>query len=199
MAEGTRLEPYSPCQGLVRGQGGLEDVQACVDLAVHLPVAHQAHELLAHPISAPGATHWAGLRRPCGIDFDDWHAREGGLVLDLTVNFTAGPGGEATVHPTGPTSRTVEGEVLQDDGGLMIACEPHESLRESVEPLANAIPFPPSFSTQKPTHDPPVAGLPPGEPPPATKVGLLNSPDDAERDAEEPLGRLGGRHAIPGV
>src|SRR5438132_13426882 len=27
MAEGTGLEPYSPCQGLVRGQGGLQDVQ----------------------------------------------------------------------------------------------------------------------------------------------------------------------------
>src|SRR6266508_3050813 len=26
MAEGTGLEPYSPCQGLVRGQGGLQDV-----------------------------------------------------------------------------------------------------------------------------------------------------------------------------
>src|SRR5207245_9624921 len=37
MAEGTGLEPYSPCQGLVRGQGGLQDVHACVDLPVHLP------------------------------------------------------------------------------------------------------------------------------------------------------------------
>src|SRR3989441_13207431 len=145
MAEGTGLEPYSPCQGLVRGQGGFEDVQACVDLAVHLPVAREAHELLAHPISAPRATHWAGRRWPCGIDFDDWHAREGGLVLDLTVDLTAGPGGEATVHPTGPTSRTVGGGGLQDDGGLMIACEPHESLREAGEALADAIPFPPSL------------------------------------------------------
>src|SRR3989449_7239511 len=85
MAEGTGLEPYSPCQGLVRGQGGLEDVQARVDLAVHLPVAHEAHELLAHPISAPRATHWAGLRRPCRIDFDHGHTREGGLVFDLTM------------------------------------------------------------------------------------------------------------------
>src|SRR5947209_13657641 len=76
MAEGTGLEPYSPCQGLVRGQGGFEDVQRRVVLPVHLPVAHEAHEILAHPISAPGATHWAGLRRPCRIYLDHRHARE---------------------------------------------------------------------------------------------------------------------------
>src|SRR2546425_12887818 len=85
IAEGTGLEPYSPCQGLVRGQGGLEDVQARVDLSIHLPVAHEAHEHLAHPISAPGATHWAGLARPCGVDLDHGHTREGGLVFDLTM------------------------------------------------------------------------------------------------------------------
>src|SRR2546426_71079 len=56
MAEGTGLEPYSPCQGLVRGQGGGEDVQACVNLAIHPPVAHLPDKILAHPISAPGAT-----------------------------------------------------------------------------------------------------------------------------------------------
>src|SRR5207245_8210623 len=108
MAEGTGLEPYSPCQGLVRGQGGLEDVQACVDLAIHLPVAHQADEHLAHPISAPSATRWAGLAGPCGIDLDDRYAREGGLVLDLTVDLASGPGGEAAVHPTGSTARAVK-------------------------------------------------------------------------------------------
>src|SRR3970282_700051 len=86
IAEGTGLEPYSPCQGLVRGQGGLEDVHACVDLAVHAPFALQALEHLAHPISAPGATRWAGLGRPLRVDLDDRHALEGGLVLDLTVN-----------------------------------------------------------------------------------------------------------------
>src|SRR5437899_6644619 len=80
MAEGTGLEPYSPCQGLVRGQSGLQDVHACVDLPVHLPVAHQADEHLAHPISAPSATHWAGLTGPCRIDLDDGHTREGGLA-----------------------------------------------------------------------------------------------------------------------
>src|SRR5437867_9228980 len=91
MAEGTGLEPYSPCQGLVRGQGGLQDVQACVDLAIHFPVARKAHEILAHPISAPGATHWAGLTGPCRVDFDDGYADEGGFVLDLTVNLATRP------------------------------------------------------------------------------------------------------------
>src|SRR5436309_14778453 len=120
MAEGTGLEPYSPCQGLVRGQGGLQDVQACVDLAVHLPIAHQAHEHLAHPISAPGATHWAGLTRPCGIDLDQWRAREGGLVFDLTVDFTARPRGEPTIHPAGAAARSLESEVFEDDRGATI-------------------------------------------------------------------------------
>src|SRR2546425_10097759 len=71
MAEGTGLEPDSPCQSLVRGQGGLQDVHACVDLTIHLPVAHLADEILAHPISAPSATHWAGLTGPRGIDCDE--------------------------------------------------------------------------------------------------------------------------------
>src|SRR3989454_1251105 len=101
MAEGTGLEPYSPCQDLVRGQGGLEDVQACVDLPVHLPVAHLADEHLAHPISAPSATHWAGLTRPSWIHLDDWNAFEGGLVFDLTMDLTAGPGGQAAVPSRG--------------------------------------------------------------------------------------------------
>src|SRR2546427_4772152 len=101
MAEGTGLEPYSPCQSLVRGQGGLEDVQACVDLPVHLPVAHQTHEHLAHPISAPGATHWAGPTGPLRVDLDDGHAREGGLVLDLTMYFASRPRRETAVHPKG--------------------------------------------------------------------------------------------------
>src|SRR5437870_12841579 len=101
MAEGTGLEPYSPCQGLVRGQGGFQDVHACVDLPVHLPVAHQADELLAHPVSAPGATRWAGLTCPLSVDLDHGHAREGGLVLDLTMDLAARPRGQATVHSPG--------------------------------------------------------------------------------------------------
>src|SRR5207245_9137099 len=94
MADGTGLEPYSPCQSLVRGQGGLQDVHACVDLTIHLPVAHQTDEHLAHPISAPSATHWAGLAGPCGIDLDDRNAFEGGFVLDLTMNLSTRPGGQ---------------------------------------------------------------------------------------------------------
>src|SRR3989442_3271839 len=96
IAEGTGLEPYSPCQGLVRGQGGFQDVHARVDLPVHLPIAHQADELLAYPVSAPGATRWAGLRRPLGVDLDDRHAREGGLVFDLTMDLAAVPSRHAT-------------------------------------------------------------------------------------------------------
>src|SRR5438445_11253096 len=101
MAEGTGLEPYSPCQGLVRGQGGLQDVQACVDLTIHLPVAIEAHEILAHPISAPSATHWAVLTGPLRVDLDDGHAREGGLVLDLTMDCASRPRRDTAVHPTG--------------------------------------------------------------------------------------------------
>src|SRR3990172_12746866 len=90
-AEGTGPEPYGPRQGLVRGQGRLQDVQARVVLAVHLPVAREAHEVLAHPVSAPRATRWAGLGRPCGMDLDDGDARRQGLVLNLAVEFALGP------------------------------------------------------------------------------------------------------------
>src|SRR5438309_4808179 len=107
MAEGTGLEPYSPCQGLVRGQGGLEDVHACVDLTIHLPIAHQADEHLAHPISAPRATHWAGLRRPCWIHLNDWNSGERGFILDLPVDFATRPGRESAVHPARDSTRTV--------------------------------------------------------------------------------------------
>src|SRR2546422_7143872 len=69
IAEGTGLEPYSPCQGLVRGQGGLEDVQACVDLTIHFPVAHQADE---HPLPT------LSRRR----------APHTGQVLDVHAGFT---------------------------------------------------------------------------------------------------------------
>src|SRR5438309_9868863 len=82
--------------------------QRRVVLPVHLPVAHQAHELLAHPVSAPGATHWAGLRRPRGGEFDHGHAREGGLVLVVTVNLATGPGGDPSVHFPRWTTRAVE-------------------------------------------------------------------------------------------
>src|SRR2546426_11935367 len=115
MAEGTGLEPYSPCQGLVRGQGGFEDVHACVDLPVHFPVAHQADEHLAHPISAPSATHWAGLTGPRWVHFDHRHAREGGLVFDLTMDFAARPRSTPTIHPSGKSSRPAEGKLLQDN------------------------------------------------------------------------------------
>src|SRR3989454_11572371 len=127
MAEGTGLEPYSPCQGLVRGQGGLEDVQACVDLSFRLPVTREAHEILAHPISAPSATHWAGLTGPGGIDLDDGQSGEGGLVLDLTMNLASRPRGESTVHPTRPTACAAEGKVLEDNCCATILGELHES------------------------------------------------------------------------
>src|SRR3989475_11752563 len=112
MAEGTGLEPYSPCHGVVAGQGGLEDVQACVDLTIHFPVAHQADEHLAHPISAPSATHWAGLTGPCRVHFDDGHAFEGGLVLNLTMDFTARPRCTLTIHPSGKSAGPPKGKPL---------------------------------------------------------------------------------------
>src|SRR2546427_6966965 len=120
MAEGTGLEPYSPCQGLVRGQGGLEDVHTCVDLAIHLPVANEAYEILAHPISAPCATHWAGLTGPCRVDLDDGHAREGGLVLDLAMNLPTRPRRESAVRSTESAAGSTQGEVLEDNCRLTI-------------------------------------------------------------------------------
>src|SRR2546427_11605864 len=57
MAECTGLVPKSPCQGIVRGQGGLEDVHTSVDLAIHFPDTHHAYEHLAHPISTSAAPY----------------------------------------------------------------------------------------------------------------------------------------------
>src|SRR2546428_6751777 len=108
MAEGTGLEPYSPCQGLVRGQGGLQDVHACVDLSSHLPVAHQADEHLAYPISAPGATHWAGLTGPLRVHFDDGHACVDGFVFDLAMELGTRPRRKTAVHSVGTASRPVQ-------------------------------------------------------------------------------------------
>src|SRR3989442_2805936 len=131
MAEGTGLEPYSPCQGLVRGQGGFEDVHACVDLPVHFPVAHQADEHLAHPISAPSATHGAGLTGPLRVDSDDRHGGEGGLVFDLTMDLGAGPRGQSTVHLPRPPTRAVEREVLEDDRRLILDEIPARTVAEA--------------------------------------------------------------------
>src|SRR5713226_8787976 len=117
MAEGTGLEPYSPCQGLVRGQGGFQDVHACVDLPVHLPVAHQADEHLAHPISAPGATHWAGLSCPLRVHFDDGHTPREGLVVDQAVQLPLRPRREAAPHLSSTSTASWHLEFLKDDSG----------------------------------------------------------------------------------
>src|SRR3989475_5426814 len=159
MAEGTGLEPYSPCQSLVRGDGGFQDVQACVDLAIHLPVAHLADEHLAHPISAPSATHWAGLTGPCRVHFDHRHAREGGLVLNLTVDLTAAPGGKAAIHPAGAAACAVECEVLEDNRGPSAFSELHKSFRDSVQSLSDPMPLPLAFPIQQTTQDPSVPSL----------------------------------------
>src|SRR5437867_6466570 len=103
-AEGTGPEPYGPRQGLVRGQGGFQDVQTCVVLPIHLPVAHKAGEVLAHPISAPCATRWAGLGRPGWVDLDDGDAGGERLVFDLAVEFAPRPRGEPTSHPRSSTA-----------------------------------------------------------------------------------------------
>src|SRR3989441_6267986 len=88
---GHRAGTVQPLPRPRSSQGGLEDVHACVDLTIHLPVAHLADEHLAHPISAPSATHGAGLTGPRGIDFDDGNAFEGGLVFNLPMDFATRP------------------------------------------------------------------------------------------------------------
>src|SRR5919198_299735 len=163
IAEGTGPQPYGPGQGLIGGQGGLQDVDARVDLPIHLPIAHPADEILAYPISAPGATRWAGLGRPLGIDPDDEHAGEGGLVLDLTIDFGTGPGAEAAVHllrlPSGP----VQGEVLQDDRGPGVLGKPDEPFRDPMQSLPHPITFALTFAVEESPGDPAVARLLPGE------------------------------------
>ncbi len=186
MAEGTGPEPYGPCQGPVRGQGGFQDVHPGVDLPVHLPVAHLADEHLAHPISAPSATHWAGLTGPLRVDFDDRHAREGGLVFDLTVDLATGPGGETTIRSPRAAARAVEGEVLEDDCGSTRRRGPHEPLGYSMESLPNSVPFPATFSIEEDSLDASVVGLLPRESPPSSEVSLLDTPHTVERHTEKP-------------
>src|SRR5438093_3222255 len=185
MAEGTGLEPYSPCQGLVRGQGGLEDVQACVDLAVHLPIAHQAHEHLAHPISAPSATHWAGLTGPRGIDFDDRHAFEGRLVLDLTMGLPPRPARKTPVHLPRSAPRAVKREVLEDYCGAILPCDFDQLFRHVVEPLADTIVLPQSLSAKQSSGESPVAGLPSGELSSSAEMCCLDETDAIQCNPQE--------------
>src|SRR5712691_3905583 len=185
MAEGTGLEPYSPCQGLVRGQGGLQDVQACVDLPVHFPVAHQADEILAYPISAPGAIRWAGLAGPLRVDLDDGHAREGGLVLNLAMDFASRPRVQAAVHPVRASACSVERQVLEDDCRSTCCRRPHEPLRHSMQPLPNSVPLSAPFSTEENLLDPSVLGLFLCESPSSSEMGFLDAPHAIEGHAEE--------------
>src|SRR5438128_11196137 len=161
MAEGTGLEPYSPCQGLVRGQGGLEDVHACVDLPVHLPVAHQADEHLAHPISAPSATHWAGLAGPGWVDLDDGHAREGGLVFDQAMNLPARPRRKATVHPTRSAVQACQFEVLENDCGLRSQGELNKTFADEMESLFDPAAFSCALPREKSSLNSSVLSLSP--------------------------------------
>ncbi len=186
MAEGTGLEPYSPCQGLVRGQGGLQDVHPCVDLPVHLPVAHLADEHRAHPISAPGATHWAGLTGPCRVDFDHGNPFEGGLVLDLTVDLGTRPRRQPAIHSSGTATSAVKREVLKDNRGTTRLRETHEPFRDSMEPLPDSVPLSAAFAIEEDPLDASVSRLLPREPPPSSEVRLLDTPHTVERHTKEP-------------
>src|SRR5439155_3978359 len=83
-------------------------------------------------------------------------------------------------------SGTVEGEVLQDNCGLRLRRESHEALRDPVEPVADAVPFPSALAIEKPSGDPPiVGGLLARDLPSASVVDLLDAPHAFERHAEE--------------
>src|SRR2546425_1281839 len=196
IAEGTGLEPYSPCQGLVRGQGGFQDVQACVDLTIHFPVAHQAYEHLAHPISAPSATHWAGLGRPCWIDLDYGHAGEGGLVLDLAMNLAPGPRVPTTICSTAVSSESRDSEVLQNDCGLVFLRDLDEPPRDEMEPLAHSIPFTTAFESQNPASNSPVVGFLARESPTTSKVCCLDQTNATERRRDESCFSWTARHSV---
>jgi len=184
MAEGTGLEPYSPCQGFVRGQGGFQDVHACVDLPVHLPVAHLADEHLAHPISAPSATHRAGLAGPCRVHFDHRHTFKGGLVFDLAMHLASRPRVQPAVHPSGPTTCTVQREVLEDDGGPPCVRRYDQSLAYEMKALLDSVTLPPSLALEEPPLDPSIISFLPclaSSPPEVRGLNLSHAP---ERDGQ---------------
>ncbi len=87
------------------------------------------------------------------------------------------PGREPPVHATGSTSRAVEREIFEDNRRLALLGELHESLRDEMQPLTDAIPLPASFSAQQAAHDPAIVRLLRREPSSASEVGCLDSPN----------------------
>ena len=71
-------------------------------------------------------------------------------------------------------ARTMEGEVLEDDGGPTSLGRPHEHLRHAMEPLADAIPLPPPLPIEEDSLDASIVGLLPRKPPTSAKVDHLD-------------------------
>src|SRR5207247_6235028 len=134
---------------------------------------------------APGATHWAGLAGPLRVDFDDRHAREGGLVLDLTVDLGTGQRGEASVHPPRTAAGATEGEVLEDNRRPLAVPYRDEGLAHPVEPLQHAVLLPPPFPGEQTSQHPAITGLLLSQELPSTEVSCLHLANAAEGHAQE--------------
>jgi len=65
--------------------------------------------------------------------------------------------------------------------------------------VKNAIPLPASFPIQQATHDPPVSGSLRRESPPSSEVGLLDSPNAAQRKARRDHAAIGGDDSVQRV
>ena len=189
LAECIGLEPYSPCQvrAVGRGQGGVQDVQSGVELAVESPAALPALEHLAHPISARFARHTsrAGLAGVLRIDLDEGDARGEGLVLDLAVEFALRPRREAAVRPAGPPATLRHLEVLKDESRLPFSCGLDETFRDEMEPLLDAVVFPAALAGEEVSPDPAVVGLLFGESTPSAEVYRLDFANLWEGDGDE--------------
>ncbi len=106
------------------------------------------------------------------------------------------PGREPPVHATGSTSRAVEREIFEDNRRLALLGELHESLRDEMQPLTNAIPLSASLPVQQAAHDPPVPRLFCREPPPSSEVRFLDSPNATKWKARRDRGLIGGHDSV---
>ena len=90
----------------------------------------------------------------------------------------------------------MEREVLEDDRRLALLGELHESLREEMQPLTNAIPLPVSFLIQQAAHDSSISGLFRCESPSSSKVGSLDPPDATKRKARRDHALVGSQDSV---
>ena len=123
-------------------------------------------------------------------------AREGGLVLDLTVDFATGPRGEAPPHSTRVATRLKQREGFKDNGRSTFFREQHESFRNGMEPLIYSVMLPLSLPAEQAFGDPPVIDFLRCETPTAYEMSGLDLPHAVEGCRDEIRAVTGHDHTV---